>query len=339
MNSKRTINSHYCAEEECLKLMKEKINSIRSDDIENRFQRLLLDHLISNGFYDTALVLLETSDASQAHSGVSQFSNEITYAKKVNLDILNDNFETALEWCNNNSTRLRKIDSCFEYRLKIHEMLNNYRNDLIINNLSQQDAFINAINYSRLHLKLPKNQPKIEECNNLLKTAMGLLTINSENPEYLKEFSSQNLQQIFQTEFSKLLKSNKQGLSVFQRICCTGLSSMKTRHCRESDRSNMYDKSQVGHIHGETNCPVCSFCFNGIQKSIPTAQISQSKLRDPVTGCCINEETYVMPTTKHIYGKSTIDRILYDKDMEKVVCPITGTFCQQEDLKRVFIMG
>ena len=28
----------------------------------------------------------------------SQFSNEITFAKKINIDILNNNFETALEF-------------------------------------------------------------------------------------------------------------------------------------------------------------------------------------------------------------------------------------------------
>ena len=91
--------------------MKEKISSIKGDNLNARFHRLLLDHLISNGFYECALVLLEedssTSNSAESSHNLSQFSNEIAFAKKVNHDLLNGDFETALEWCSNNSARLR----------------------------------------------------------------------------------------------------------------------------------------------------------------------------------------------------------------------------------------
>lgn len=343
----------YAGEEECLNILKEKLVAIKSDTIENRFHRLLLDHLISNGFYETALILLETNTPNFHHP--SQFAIEITHAQKVNQDILNNNFETALEWCQANAARLKKINSNFEFRLKIHEMLHTFSQQKEEN---LEIAFLNAIEYCRKNLQnfettaanssqnAAQNSgearsvdPNFETNHQLLNQAMGLLTFKAEDPVYLEKFSQNTLQEIFQQEFSKLLKANKQGLSIFQRICCTGLAAMKTKHCKETDRSNQFHPSSVAHLHGETNCPVCNSCFDGIQKCIPCAQISQSRIKDPITGVNITDLPYLIPSTKHLYGKATIEHILYDEKQKKVACPITNGYCKQEDLKRVYIMG
>lgn len=376
-------------------MLKQKIHSIQSDDVQARFQRLLLDHLISHGFYETALILIENEKSKKTNCDFHQFSNEINFAKKINADILNNNFETALEWCNSNSSRLKKIGSFFEFRVKLHEMMRNFEEQQKIG-ADHESAFLFAVEYARKNLQVPEyenlcegdgsigiygdsavvfhqkdgticSEPSIrnskqsdpayinlilrqniQECQELLNISLGMMTFNNHNKsaidnlytaEQIYQFSNENLQKLFQIEFSKLLKYNRNDLSIFQRICCTGLASMKTKHCKEQDRSQMFHKSQVAHLHGEINCPACNKIFTEIQKYIPTAQISTSKLRDPITGKDITDCAYVIPTTKHLYGRDSIDKILLDPQTGKLQCPITGALCDENYLKRVYIMG
>ena len=82
-------------------------------------------------------------------------------------------------------------------------------------------------------------------------------------------------------------------LTVFQRICMTGLAALKTQHCREEDKTQMFRPSQTGHLFGEQNCPVCSQVFRDIKKNLPNAHIIGSRLLDPITGEPIDDNPVI----------------------------------------------
>merc|ERR1712168_1386634 len=159
------------------------------------------------------------------------------------------------EWTSTNSTRLKKINSSFEFELKVFEMLTifdtNFKTfeeftnesgegdyDCKITNMNS--AFLLALEYAKKHLKIPNNPEINSKCHQMLQNALGKIVLGVKS--YDENFSFTSLQSKFQTEFSKLLESNK-----------TGLATMKTAHCVDKlefkKRVSIFHNAQVGHIH------------------------------------------------------------------------------------------
>jgi len=357
---KERITKLYQQEEDCLVALKQKIACIEYDNFDERFDRLLVDHLATNGFYETAIQYLKQGNEYTSKM-YSALQSDVEFATRIDKDLHAQDITSLQEWCTANRVRLKKISppSTLEYRLGIYEMLK----------IAEDESKIAAINYARANLKLApitesSTTSEVEifnECDKLLKTALSTVTFSipalpNALPctllEHIQdEFSYKRLRSIFHDEFAKIYRVQKDfakicrvqedsaGLTTFQLVCMTGLASLKTQHCRDPDKSQMFKQCQTGHLFGEQNCPVCSEVFAKLRHKLPNAHIQHSKLLDPLSGELIGDNPIILPSTHHIYSLQTINNLLYDPKENKVRCPLTGAGIERGALERIFIMG
>lgn len=227
--------------------------------------------------------------------------------------------------------------------------------------ISKEVGKVDSIKYAQQNLKIVEpgegaGMAEVEHyelCGRLLKKALSSVTFSVVNVpmalpctliEHIQgEFSYDKLKEIFQEEFAKIYKVERDqpgGLTSFQKVCMTGLATLKTQHCRETDKSQMFKPAQTGHLFGEQNCPVCSEVFAKLRHKVPNAHIVHSRLLDPISGEPIQDNPIMLPSTRHIYSLQTINTLLCDqKQTNSVTCPLTGAKIDRGLLERIFIMG
>lgn len=369
---KAKIENLYYSEQSCLDSMTKKVVCVSSDDNESRFNRLLLDHLATHGYFKTAEELLKKAPENSSFYN-SALYQEVMFAQRIDKDLSEENLESALEWCVSNRTRLKKLSppSDLEYRISIYEMLK----------ISREKNNVEAIKFAKTRLAMPvlktesknsnekshneksQNERSLQEtvhqeqCHELLKTAMGFIALQNIQIPGTKQkceskFSYRVLREIFQNEFARLYKVQKVNcgeagmknpghsqITPFQRICMTGLSALKTQHCKDDDHTLMFNPTQTGHLIGEQNCPVCSPVFSSLKNQVPNANIVGSRLLDPITAEPISDNPVVLPSSYHIYSQSTVNSLLFDGKDDMIFCPITRVKIPKNGPERVYIMS
>jgi len=364
---KTKIENLYNSEQSCLDSMTKKVDCIASDDNESRFNRLLLDHLATHGYFKTAEEILKKAEVGSSFYN-SALYQEVLFAQKIDKDLSEECLESAQEWCVSNRTRLKKLSppSDLEYRISIYEMLK----------ISREVGNVEAIKFAKTRLAMPglkseskndKNSEKSpnekslqetvhqEQCHELLKTAMGFIALQNIKIPGTKQkceskFSYRVLREIFQNEFARLYKvqkiscgdaggQNGSQITPFQRVCMTGLAALKTQHCKDDDHTLMFNSTQTGHLIGEQNCPVCSPVFSSLKNQVPNANIIGSRLLDPITGEPISDNPVVLPSSYHIYSQSTVNSLLFDGKDDTIFCPITRVKIPKNGPERVYIMS
>jgi len=225
---KLTIEKLYEDELSCYECLKRKISDIQSTDTTGkRFERLLIDHLLFHGDFDKAVILLKSSANDYSKTEL----DSAVLARTVDRDLSVGDLTSIKSWCEFNRVRLKKINSTLEYRIGLHEALS----------ISNSDK-IESIKF------LTKNyKPQSLEQQELLQSCLGVMALpllkNSQ------EFSNESLRKYFHLELARVGKnSDEKSLSIFQRIVMTGLSVLKTQHCKESDKSQAFHPNQTGHI-------------------------------------------------------------------------------------------
>jgi hypothetical protein len=364
---KTKIENLYNSEQSCLDSMTKKVDCIASDDNESRFNRLLLDHLATHGYFKTAEEILKKAEVGSSFYN-SALYQEVLFAQKIDKDLSEECLESAQEWCVSNRTRLKKLSppSDLEYRISIYEMLK----------ISRDVGNVEAIKFAKTRLAMPglksetkndRNSEKSpnekslqetvhqEQCHELLKTAMGFIALQNIKTPGTKQkceskFSYRVLREIFQNEFARLYKvqkisccemgvQNGSQITPFQRICMTGLAALKTQQCKDDDHTLMFNSTQTGHLIGEQNCPVCSPVFSSLKNQVPNANIIGSRLLDPITGEPISDNPVVLPSSYHIYSQSTVNSLLFDGKDDTIFCPITRVKIPKNGPERVYIMS
>jgi macrophage erythroblast attacher len=106
---------------------------------EKRLNRLLLEYMQRSGYYKSAELFTELND-------LQAFSDDYVYTESASIvrDLeQNHSCASALAWCNTNKTKLAKIGSQMEFKLRVQEFLHllNTKNDSM-----------EALFYARKHL-------------------------------------------------------------------------------------------------------------------------------------------------------------------------------------------
>lgn len=276
---------------------------------KKRLDRLLVDHLLHGGYYESAAKLTE-------QSGLNNLTNMELFAvsRKVENSLAAGDTSKCLAWCHDNKSKLRKIKSTLEFKLRQQEFIE----------LVKQNRKLEAIVHARKYLSNIEESQRAE-----LEHIMGLLAypLDTKKEPYRSLLDKSRWQELinhFKQENCNLFQLNS--VSVFSVVLQAGLSSLKTPHC--------YRKS------GQRNpeCPLCSPLLNELASKLPYPHCSQSKLICSISGQPLNEHNPpMMLPNGYIYGELSL-RSMAAKSNGIVKCPKTQEEFSIDDAEKVFVM-
>ena len=106
---------------------------------DRRIDRVILDHMLRQGYFDSARIYAEKK-------GITSFSDLPVFqqVQEIKRQLEEDqSCKEALEWCSQNRTRLSKMRSQLELKLRMQEF---------INFLHKENDSVAAIKYARQNL-------------------------------------------------------------------------------------------------------------------------------------------------------------------------------------------
>lgn len=128
-----------------------------------RLNRMIVEHFLRLGYYETA----ETLAAKVAcQSGIKDLTNIDIFqtSKEVELDLAVFSTAKCIAWCNDNKSKLRKINSNIEFRLRVQEFIE----------LIREDKRMLAVKHAQKFFPQFQEQlPEIKKCMALLAFPIG----------------------------------------------------------------------------------------------------------------------------------------------------------------------
>lgn len=272
-----------------------------------RLDRMLVEHFLRLGYYETAEMLAN-------RSGIRDLTNISIFqtSREVEADLAGHNTAKCIVWCNDNKSKLKKINSTIEFQLRVQEFVELIRSDKRLAAVKHAQKYFPAFEQDQLK--------EIRECMALL-----AFPTSTEIQKYQKLFDPTRWDELvlkFRLENYRLFQLPTQ--SVLSEAIQAGLSALKTPQCYSQSSKN-------------SNCPVCQPNINEIAEPLPYSHCAQSRLICRVTGKPLNEHNLpMMLPNGQVYGQLAIDRLT--KDNGTIVCPRTNqTFCNPK-IEKVFIM-
>uniref|UniRef100_A0A8C4N2C0 E3 ubiquitin-protein transferase MAEA n=1 Tax=Eptatretus burgeri TaxID=7764 RepID=A0A8C4N2C0_EPTBU len=272
-----------------------------------RVERMIVDHLLRCGFYTAAIKLAR-------QSGIEDLVNIDMFltAKEVEESLARRETATCLSWCHDNKSRLRKMKSSLEFRLRIQEFIE----------LVRANQRLEAVRHARKHLSQAEGQ-QLEE----VRQVMGMLAFPAEThlspyKELLEPGRWKLLAQQFHYDNYRLHQLGSDSVLAVTLQC--GLSAIKTSQCYKED----------GTQHPE--CPVCSRWLNQLAAPLPMAYCANSRLVCRISGQAMNENNppMVLPNG-YVYSYNSL---LSLREGDKVTCPRTKETFNFSQVEKVFIM-
>lgn len=275
---------------------------------KKRLDRLLVDHLLRDGRYETACRLTQ-------HSGLEDLTNLELFmvSRRVEESLLAGDTSKCLAWCHDNKSKLRKLKSTLEFKLRQQEFIELYK----------QNKGSEAIQHSRKYLSNVEG-PQQQEFLNM----MGLLCqpLDTQREPYrslLDRSRWLSLVEHFKRDNYNLFQLNS--VSVFSVVLQAGLSALKTRHCYKNSGQKNRD------------CPICSPPLNELAKNLPYPHCSQSKLICTISGQPLNEHNPpMMLPNGYTYGEKSL-QLMMDRD-GMITCPKTKKNYHIDDALKVFLL-
>lgn len=272
-----------------------------------RMDRMLVEHFMRLGYYETAELLA-------TRSGIRMLTNVDIFKTlgEIERDLKNRSTTKCIAWCMENKTKLKKINSTLEFQLRVQEFVE----------LIRQDQRFNAVRHAQKYFPAFE-QEQLKE----IREVMGLLAyqVTTEIEKYKKFFDEKRWDQLildFRLENYRLFQLPTQ--SVLTEVMQAGISALKTPQCYSEISKNV-------------NCPVCHLNINEIADALPFAHCAQSRLICRVTGKPMNEHNPpLMLPNGQVYGTSAIERLL--KDDGTLTCPRTQEKFVNPKIEKVFIM-
>ncbi|XP_076811478.1 E3 ubiquitin-protein transferase MAEA-like isoform X2 [Clavelina lepadiformis] len=273
---------------------------------KTRFNRMIVDHLLRCGFYDSALKLAVETDISDLVN-----TDVFITAWEVEQSIDRHEIELCLAWCHDNRSRLRKLKSTLEFSLHMQQFIE----------LVRVNRRIEAVAHARKFLSSAEGSQMDE-----VKQVMGLLAFPQDThvSPYRTLFSAgrwQHIKEQFRYENYRLHQLGD--VSVFKVTLQAGLAGLKTHQCY-----NATSKS--------TDCPVCSPLFNELARPLPFAHCAQSRLICSITGKLMNEHNHpMMLPNGYVYGEKGLAQIACNG---RVICPKTKQEFDLNHAEKLFVM-
>lgn len=306
------------AEDESAKLCKRRIEHLKEHSSDQpaaasmwkrkRMDRMMVEHLLRCGYYNTAVKLAR-------QSGIEDLVNIEMFltAKEVEESLERRETATCLAWCHDNKSRLRKMKSCLEFSLRIQEFIE----------LVRQNKRLDAVRHARKHFSQAEGS-QLDE----VRQVMGMLafppdTHISPYKDLLDPARWRMLIQQFRYDNYRLHQLGNS--SVFTLTLQAGLSAIKTPQCYKEDGSSK-----------SPDCPVCSRSLNKLAQPLPMAHCANSRLVCKISGDVMNENNPpMMLPNGYVYGYNSLLSIRQD---DKVVCPRTKEVFHFSQAEKVYIM-
>jgi len=282
---------------------------------KKRLDRILVEHLLRCGFYDTAVKLATTS-------GIESLTNIDLFlvSRRVEESLRKRETSKCLAWCNDNKSKLRKLHSTLEFNLRQQEFIEFIRQGKRMEGVKHVRKFL-----APYILESPEAGGQLRELEN----CMALLAFppNTQVEPYKSLFDESRWTQLieqFRQENFKLFQLSS--TSVFSVTLQSGLSALKTPQCYRRDGERVAD------------CPVCSELMNSLASSLPCAHASQSRLVCAISGQPLNEHNQpMMLPNGHVYGSLSL-RQMADQNKGKIICPRTKKAYEWSECEKVFVM-
>uniref|UniRef100_A0A8C0M9N6 E3 ubiquitin-protein transferase MAEA n=2 Tax=Canis lupus TaxID=9612 RepID=A0A8C0M9N6_CANLF len=273
------------AEDESAKLCKRRIEHLKEHSSDQpaaasmwkrkRMDRMMVEHLLRCGYYNTAVKLAR-------QSGIEDLVNIEMFltAKEVEESLERRETATCLAWCHDNKSRLRKMKSCLEFSLRIQEFIE----------LIRQNKRLDAVRHARKHFSQAEGS-QLDE----VRQVMGMLafppdTHISPYKDLLDPARWRMLIQQFRYDNYRLHQLGNN--SVFTLTLQAGLSAIKTPQCYKEDGSSK-----------SPDCPVCSRSLNKLAQPLPMAHCANSRLVCKISGDVMNENNPpMMLPNGYVYG-------------------------------------
>uniref|UniRef100_A0A3P9I5P4 E3 ubiquitin-protein transferase MAEA n=1 Tax=Oryzias latipes TaxID=8090 RepID=A0A3P9I5P4_ORYLA len=331
---KRKAAESIQAEDESAKLCKRRIEHLKEHSGDQpasvnlwkkkRMDRMMVEHLLRCGYYNTAVKLAKQSDIYTITS------------KEVEESLERQETATCLAWCHDNKSRLRKMKvvqetegflkhrseeecfiekkgSCLEFSLRIQEFIE----------LIRQNKRMDAVRHARKHFSQAEGG-QLDE----VRQVMGMLAFPSDThvspyKDLLDPARWKMLIQQFRYDNYRLHQLGNN--SVFTITLQAGLSAIKTPQCYKEDGSSK-----------NPDCPVCSKSLNKLAQPLPMAHCANSRLVCKISGEVMNENNPpMMLPNGYVYGYNSLLSIRQD---DKVVCPRTKEVFNFSQAEKVYIM-
>lgn len=239
-----------------------------------RLNRLIVEHFLRLGYYDTAEILAN-------RSGIREISNLDIFqvTREVEKDLSQHNTAKLYMWCLDNKSKLRKINSSIEFSLRQQEFIELIRSDQRLQAVKHAQKYFPAFEQDQLN--------EIKKCMALL-----AFPIDTELEPYKSMLDIKRWDDLlvnFRLENYRLFQIPTQ--SVLSVAVQTGLSALKTPQCYSKNSKN-------------SNCPVCQPHISEIAQPLPFSHCAQSRLICRVTKKPLNEnnQPMVLPNG-HVVGE------------------------------------
>jgi len=301
-----------------------------ADKMESPTPSLYLDYLISDylwrrGYFKSAEQftheqLRHLVDASKFQV-CSRIVKELKDAQSC---------KGALKWCHRYRSKLRKMGSALELKLRLREFL-----DLVQNGQS-----LEAISYARKHVGPSASGPHMAAIQRAMSCLAfpptkkdgeddmeGSTPVSPASKIYPELFSPgvwENLANAFVTEFSRLFAIP--GVESLRLMVCAGLTALKTHECGTNGNENV-------------DCPSCSADFRRLSERLPSAPRLHSMIVCRISGEVLDENNppLVLPNG-NAYSKRALEEQAGGDPEGKVTCPRTKDRYSWASLTRAYVV-
>lgn len=285
----------------------------------NRLDRVLVDYMLRNGNLETAQHVMDSHNLGH-FADTSLFTLVMSLEQELREE---HSCQSTLQWCVDNRSSLRKIQSPLEFELRLQEFIEMFRAG------NSKDA----IAYSKKYL-MPWSDTQLPR----IQRAMGLLAFNpttkcSPYRAMFDEARWDTLAMEFRNVIFQIYNLPSQPL--LHLLLQTGLSALKTPTCLVHNNSDN-DKSDC--MEQNRNCPVCQTDTLGkLATDLPLSHHVNSNLVCVITGRKMNEDNPPMRLPNgYVYSYQSL------KDMAsrlkgKVKCPRSGNTFKLAEAKKMFI--
>uniref|UniRef100_A0AC34QM07 Macrophage erythroblast attacher n=1 Tax=Panagrolaimus sp. JU765 TaxID=591449 RepID=A0AC34QM07_9BILA len=269
-----------------------------------RVFRLIIDHLLRVGYFETAQKLAEKA-------GTEMFSNHEIFvvAKQVEESLKQKDLSVCLQWIADNRSKLHRLNSSFETEVHVQYAME----------LAKVGKRKEALEYVQKNFCALSGS---QWAGNVM-TLMTIIGAGHDFPgESYRKLASDDrwadLIEMFRVENARIFNISEQ--SSFSVALQLGLAAHKTPHCREDKNSR---------------CIVCRE-LSDLAEGLPYSHISISRLICPYKGELINESNVpMMLPNGQIYCENAIHELSQE---DEVYDPKAKKFFNLREVKRVFIL-
>ncbi|KAL4710812.1 hypothetical protein ACJJTC_010935 [Scirpophaga incertulas] len=271
-----------------------------------RLDRMLVEYFLKNGYYESANKLAD-------ERSLRELSNVDIYAAaaEVETELRQRRTARCLQWCADNKSKLRRLNSSMEFMIRIQEFIE----------LVREDKRLEAVKYAKKHFSTFENGQlqDIQHC-------MGMLAFPKDTDvqpyrSLLCEGRWTALERQFRWEHARLLHPARfPALPVALQL---GLAALNTPQCYQ-------ESTKV------SACPACQPPLSRLARQLPHAHCSHSRLVCRITGHPLNEYNQPMALPNgQVYGEKAIKEMM---KLGSIVCPKTKEEFPLKSVEKVYVM-